>query len=123
MALIACPECKQQVSNQAASCPHCGMPIQDMPIVHSADPRVAERFKNPRTGQTVDLERAWLWTLLFGVGYFAVRGIALHAILSLLLAVATSGVSWLIYPFFARRIVRNHLIEHGWLALPRNENS
>src|SRR5215471_9720658 len=24
MALVACPECKQQVSTEAASCPHCG---------------------------------------------------------------------------------------------------
>ena len=27
MSLIACPECKKQVSNQASSCPHCGYPI------------------------------------------------------------------------------------------------
>lgn len=27
MALIACPECKQQVSNTAVGCPHCGAPI------------------------------------------------------------------------------------------------
>jgi len=24
MALVACPECNQQVSTEAASCPHCG---------------------------------------------------------------------------------------------------
>jgi len=27
MSLIACPECKQSVSTNAASCPHCGCPI------------------------------------------------------------------------------------------------
>lgn len=27
MALIVCPECNQQVSSAAASCPHCGFPI------------------------------------------------------------------------------------------------
>jgi membrane protein YdbS with pleckstrin-like domain len=27
MALIACPECKQQVSTDAQSCPHCGKPL------------------------------------------------------------------------------------------------
>lgn len=28
MALIACAECKKEVSDQAGSCPHCGCPIQ-----------------------------------------------------------------------------------------------
>ena len=27
MALIVCPECGKQVSDQAESCPHCGYPI------------------------------------------------------------------------------------------------
>lgn len=27
MALIECAECKKEVSNKAASCPHCGAPI------------------------------------------------------------------------------------------------
>ena len=27
MALITCPECKQQISDQATSCPNCGYPL------------------------------------------------------------------------------------------------
>ena len=27
MAIIFCPECKKEVSDQAASCPHCGFPL------------------------------------------------------------------------------------------------
>ena len=27
MALIECPECKKQISNQAQSCPNCGRPM------------------------------------------------------------------------------------------------
>ena len=27
MALISCPECKKEISDQATSCPHCGFPI------------------------------------------------------------------------------------------------
>jgi hypothetical protein len=26
MALIQCPECKREISNKAAACPHCGCP-------------------------------------------------------------------------------------------------
>jgi hypothetical protein len=29
MSLIPCPDCKQQVSDQAVSCPHCGRPTRD----------------------------------------------------------------------------------------------
>lgn len=28
MALISCPECKREISDQAKSCPHCGFPIE-----------------------------------------------------------------------------------------------
>lgn len=27
VALIACPECRQNISSEAVTCPHCGMPI------------------------------------------------------------------------------------------------
>jgi uncharacterized membrane protein YvbJ len=27
MALIPCPECRREISDKAASCPHCGCPI------------------------------------------------------------------------------------------------
>jgi membrane protein YdbS with pleckstrin-like domain len=30
MALIACPECKQQISTDAQSCPHCGKPLSEI---------------------------------------------------------------------------------------------
>jgi len=29
MALIQCPECGREISDKAASCPHCGYPIQE----------------------------------------------------------------------------------------------
>ena len=32
MALIKCPECGKEISNNAASCPHCGTPIGDKKI-------------------------------------------------------------------------------------------
>ncbi len=31
MALIKCPECGKQISNQASSCPNCGYPIASQP--------------------------------------------------------------------------------------------
>ena len=31
MALISCPECTREVSDQAAACPHCGYPLHTQP--------------------------------------------------------------------------------------------
>lgn len=42
MPLITCPECGKQVSDQAASCPHCGYPLTP---VKKAEPR--KRNANP----------------------------------------------------------------------------
>jgi len=57
---------------------------------------------------------AWLWCLLFGFLYFAVKGIWTHAVASFVLALLTWGVSWLIYPFFANGIVRTSYLKRGW---------
>ena len=32
MALINCPECSSEISDQAASCPHCGFPMREEPV-------------------------------------------------------------------------------------------
>jgi membrane protein YdbS with pleckstrin-like domain len=38
MALIACPECKQQVSTDAQSCPHCGKPLSGIAAAAAGSP-------------------------------------------------------------------------------------
>jgi membrane protein YdbS with pleckstrin-like domain len=38
MALISCPECKQQVSTDAQSCPHCGKPLSGIPAAAAGSP-------------------------------------------------------------------------------------
>jgi len=73
-------------------------------------------FKNPMNGH---IERAyssvtWLWVLLFGFFYWAVKGVWTHAVVSALLGFLTGGLSWLVYPFFAKKIIRNHYLKRGW---------
>lgn len=128
MVLIACSECGKEVSDKATSCPHCGAPVVRVVVRGRAfiideqapkqapkiDPSSATVFRHPKSGQQTDIDRAWLWTLLFGVIYFAIKGVWTHAIASLLLAFGTAGISWLIYPVFAKKIVRNHLLVKGW---------
>lgn len=73
----------------------------------------AMRFKNPANGYEETVSRPFLWALLFGPIYFAVKGVWLHAVIALVLAF-TIFVSWLIYPFFARTVIRTHYLRQGW---------
>ena len=70
------------------------------------------RTINPVTGDILKVSRhPFLWTLLFGPFYFAAKGVWKHAALSSVLAICTFGVSWLVYPFYARRIFRNRRVD------------
>src|SRR5579862_7303433 len=42
--LIACPECKKEVSDQAQTCPHCGMALTAGAAAVSASKRAAPVF-------------------------------------------------------------------------------
>jgi hypothetical protein len=66
------------------------------------------QFRNPNNGYVETASVPFLWTLLFGCFYFAVKGIWSHAIIAGILAICTGGIAWLIYPFFAKRIVRSN---------------
>ena len=127
MSLIPCSECKNEISDKAASCPHCGAPVVRERtrgaafVVNErstqADPATALIFRHPKTKQIVNITQVPSWVLLFGFFYFAVKGIWTHAVASALLAIVTAGISWLVYPFFAKQIVRNHLLITGWEAV------
>jgi len=40
-----------------------------------------------------------------------------HAIGSFILVVLTGGIAWLIYPFFAKSIIKKHYLRHGWIEI------
>ena len=46
MALIKCPECSGTVSDKAFSCPHCGYPMQSMPVPQKTSRRTKKRRPN-----------------------------------------------------------------------------
>ncbi len=78
-------------------------------------------FKDPKSGLTVDVGAAPVWTALFGFLYFAKHKIWKHFWGELLLAPITGGISWLIYPIYAERIMRQTLIRRDWTAIPSLE--
>ena len=75
---------------------------------------MAMYFKNPHNNYVEKVSIPWLWVLLFGPIYFIVKGIWVHAIASILLALVTYGLSYLVYPFFAAKIVRKYYLRKGW---------
>jgi hypothetical protein len=88
----------------------------------------AGRLRNPLNGYEESVEHAGLWCLLFGCFYFAYKGVWLHASIAFFVAWFTFGLSWLAYPFFARRVIIQHYQRQGWeliaaqiicFALPR----
>ena len=81
-------------------------------------------FKNPANDyiETVGSE-TWLWVLLFGSLYFAVKGVWTHAIVSAVLAFFTCGASWLIYPLFAKDIMVSHYLQKGWKRVEPKEST
>ncbi|TLS78352.1 hypothetical protein FE236_00955 [Mariprofundus erugo] len=78
-------------------------------------------FKNPANGHNETIPQlAWLWTLLLGIIYFGVKGVWTHVFVGLFLAIVTAGISWFIYPFFAKKILRNHYLKKGWIEVKAN---
>jgi hypothetical protein len=74
-------------------------------------------FRNPLNGYVEEVGTPWLWCLLLGCIYFAARGIWTHAVAAFLLAIFTGGISWLIYPLFARQILETNYLRRGWLPV------
>ena len=102
------------------ACPVCSRPFQamagDVGDMRQPDPDATTAFVNPANGHTERIDGAWLWVLLFGCIYFAFKGVWTHAVVSLAAAMLTGGLSWLVYPFFAGRILRTHYLRKGWKA-------
>jgi uncharacterized membrane protein YvbJ len=86
MALVFCRECGKQISDQAASCPHCGAP---------------QKTEAP----TIEREVSAVWTFLFGGIYFLVKGWFKAGIAALVISFFTGFIAWFIIPFFARKFV------------------
>ena len=69
---------------------------------------------NPANNYEETVSNAGLWCLIFGSIYFAYKGVWDQAILSCILAIFTLGFSWLVYPFFAEKLIVDHYLRKGW---------
>ena len=78
----------------------------------------SNKYRNPQNDYVETISPfCWLWTLLFGAIYFAVKGVWTHFVVGIILAVITVGISWLIYPYFAKSILQKHYLKQGYVAV------
>ena len=77
------------------------------------------KFKNKLNNyvETVSGPFSWLWVLLIGPIYWALKGIWRHAVVHLVLALISFGVIHLIYPFFTYTIIKKHYLKLGWTEI------
>lgn len=77
------------------------------------------KFKNPSNNYEVQPLGAlsWFWCLCFGPFFFAAKMMWGLAILSLVLAVLTAGISHLVLPFFLKKLVRKYYLRKGWIEI------
>ena len=71
-------------------------------------------YRHSETKDVVSCNYCFLWTLLIGPFYFLIKENYKHAVLSFLVACVTFGVSWLVYPFFAKEVMTNFLRKKGY---------
>lgn len=74
-------------------------------------------FRHPANSHEVHVRHAFLWCLMFGCFYFIKHGAWGPALIALAAAIFTFGLAWLIYPFFAKGILRKHYLRSGWIEV------
>jgi peptidoglycan biosynthesis protein MviN/MurJ (putative lipid II flippase) len=74
-------------------------------------------FKHLSTERIESASCPWLWTLLFGPLYFALKGVWSHVFISIVVAALTSGFSTIIYPLFSNKIIEKHYMDSGWIRM------
>ncbi len=74
--------------------------------------RLIGEFRNPENGKTVQVYDGFSWPCLcLWFFWYAFKGMWGWTIVSFL----TSGIGWLLLPFFANKQYRNHLLKEGYL--------
>jgi hypothetical protein len=117
---IKCPHCGLTQTKEGHSCKKCGKEFHQPLTTQSQTPIYSSTklgFENPQNNYILQLGSPWFWTLLFGCFYFAKHRVWSHFFLSFFLVGPTAGFSWLIYPFFAKRIIRKAYLLRGWVEI------
>jgi len=75
-------------------------------------------YKNPANDYKESFTKiSYLWSFLFGWMYFAYKGSFSWAVISLVMAIFTGGISWFIMPIFTKQIVDKIYMQKGWVKV------
>jgi hypothetical protein len=76
-------------------------------------------FRHPHTGviSRVTAQGSFWLTLGLGSFYFAYKEHWLAAVGGILAALLTYGLSWLVFPFFAHRLIIDNYRRKGWIEI------
>jgi hypothetical protein len=69
---------------------------------------------SPAGAKEINLRYSFILSLIFGPFYFGYLGVWDTAIISFILALISGGLSALIYPFFAEKIIILYYKNRGW---------
>ena len=76
------------------------------------------RFKNPKNGETVDFyDPLWLLVLFLNFFYFFYKKSWINFAISFVILIFSGGASWLLYPLFAKPLIKWEYRQRGWLSL------
>lgn len=79
--------------------------------------RKAGELYHPANFHAVKIWDGFSWPcLFFAFLWYLYKGMLLKAMLAFLVAVATFGVGWFIFPFIANRQHRDFLLKQGYLS-------
>lgn len=75
------------------------------------------KFQNPSNSYIVETNNPGFWTLFFGCFYFLKHGAWGYALIAFVVAILSYGISWLIFPFFGAKIIKDSYLRRGWVEL------
>lgn len=79
--------------------------------------RRAGKAYHPSNGAPVEIWEGFSWPCLFlGFIWYVFKGLWGWALIALILALSTFGLSWLVFPFFANGQHAKALMERGYLT-------
>jgi len=74
------------------------------------------KLYHPTSSIPVDIYEGFSWPSLFaGFFWYLYKGMIMWFFITLVVALITWGISWLVFPFFANKLHRDFLIKQGYL--------
>jgi hypothetical protein len=83
--------------------------------VNKKERDIMETYTNPLTNHEVEVDNGYCWgCFFFGALWYVYKGVWRWAVISFVVVMATWGVAWLFFPFFANGHYKSDLLMRGY---------